>query len=839
MPPAVSPRHSIKSKITLSMLAIFLVGIWSLASYASHMLREDLRELLGKEQFSTASTMAAHISREIDDRLEALRVTAAPLTRSMMANRAGLQTYLQERPILQRLFNGGVVVMGADGTAVAEAAPAVGRVGVNYRDIASVEATLRQGATVIGPPVLGKRLGAPVFDMVVPIRDAQGQVIGALAGLTNLGISNFIDSIGGASYGPKISYMLVAKQQRQVVTATDKRRAMELLPAPGVNRLLDQFIQGHEGYDVTVNPLGTEVLAAARGIPAAGWYLAVALPTEEAFAPIRDLQRHVIEATLLLTVLAGILTWWLIKRQLDPMVAACAALARMSESDAPAAPLPITRRDEVGQLVDGFNRLLEHLNQRKDALRQSEAFKNIVLNSVAAEIAVLDGSGVIQAINEPWRRFALDNATPPGFAAPGTGVGTNYLAVCEAASGPGAELAREAGRGIRSVLKDNAANFSLEYPCHSPQEKRWFAMSVTPLGPTPIDGVVITHTNITELKLAEEALRIAAIAFECQEAIGVLSSDWKFLRVNRAFTLTTGYTEQELQGLDSALLRSERHPAPIFDAIERQVLELGLWQGDMWQRRKDGEEFPAHVAITAVRDAHNAVTHYVCSLVDTTDSQLREQKRLADEATQRDVLIREVHHRIKNSLQGILGVLRQFAQLHPETAESIRAVIGQVQSISVTHGLRGLADPASVQLCELTGAIAAQVSSLWQTPVKLDIPDCWQPCTLAEQEAVPMALVLNELIHNAVKHGGKVHGDTRISIKKGERPDQVFVTIANTGTLDAKSQRGGQSHSGLKLVQSLLPRSGVRFDQRQVADQVITELRVDPPVITLKKESLV
>lgn len=275
MPPAVSPRHSIKSKITLSMLTIFLVGIWSLASYASHMLREDLRDLLGKAQLSTVSNLTAQISREVRDRMEALKVTAAPLDQAALTNRPALQAYLRERPILQRLFNGGVVVVGADGTAIAEVAPEVGRVGVNYRDIASVAAALQHGATVIGPPVMGKRLGAPVFDMVVPIRDAQGLVIGALAGLTHLGKTNFIDGICDASSGPQISYMLVAKQQRQVITATDKRRAMELLPPPGVNRLLDQFIQGYEGYDVTVNPLGTEVLAAARGIPEAGWYLAL------------------------------------------------------------------------------------------------------------------------------------------------------------------------------------------------------------------------------------------------------------------------------------------------------------------------------------------------------------------------------------------------------------------------------------------------------------------------------------------------------------------------------------------------------------------------------------
>ena len=100
------------------------------------------------------------------------------------------------------------------------------------------------------------------------------------------------------------------------------------------------------------------------------------------------------KATLLLTVLAGILTWWwLIKRQLDPLVSTCVALAGMSQNGRPTASLPITRQDEIGQLIAGINHLLEHLSQRKDALRQSEAFKNVVLNSVAAEIAVLDRQG--------------------------------------------------------------------------------------------------------------------------------------------------------------------------------------------------------------------------------------------------------------------------------------------------------------------------------------------------------------------------------------------------------------------------------------------------------------
>lgn len=818
------------------MLALFLVGIWSLASYASHVLREDLHEVLGKEQFVTASTMAAHISREMEDRLQALRVTAVPLHLAMLNDSAALQAYLQERPVLQRLFSGGVLVIGATGTAVAEAAPVVGRIGTNYRDIPSVATVLQQGVEVVGTPVLGKRIGAPVFDMVVPIRDAQGQVIGALSGLTNLGTANFIDSIGGVNYGPKTSYMLIAKQQRLVVTATNKQRAMERLPTPGTSPLMDRISAGFEGFDVMVSPQGVELLAAARGIPASGWSLVVALPTSEAFAPIHHLQRRVVEATLLLTVLAGFLTWWLIKRQLDPLVSTCVALARMSEGEAPTTSLPITRHDEIGQLIAGINHLLEHLNERKKALLQSEAFKNVVLNSVAAEIAVLDCHGVIQAVNEPWARFASDNSLQPEFAAPNIGVGTNYLAVCEAATGLGDELAAQAVRGIRSVLDGTVSNFCMEYACHAPHEQRWFTLNVTPMGRERGGGVVITHTNISALKRAEEALRIAAIAFECQEGMVVTNAQRMVLRTNASFTRITGYANDDVVGTAFDFLRSERHDLAFVESAWETLQRDGVWDCEVWSRRKDGEMRPQWFTGTAVRDTGGAITHYVLTHVDISNEKEQEARRQSAEAAHREALVREVHHRVKNSLQGVIGMLRQCAQNNPATAESIQTAIGQVQSISVIHGLRGRAQSSTVHLCELVQAIASEVSALWQTPVAVDLPPPGCTCVLMETEAVPMALVLNELIHNAVKHGGKAHGDARVALHQGEQPDQVLVTITNSGQLADPDQRGIGTQAGLKLIGSLMPRSGVRLEHQQIGTQVVTTLLVQAPIINFTKD---
>jgi len=96
---------------------------------------------------------------------------------------------------------------------------------------------------------------------------------------------------------------------------------------------------------------------------------------------------------------------------------------------------------------------------------------------------------------------------------------------------------------------------------------------------------------------------------------------------------------------------------------------------------------------------------------------------------------------------------------------------------------------------------------------------------------VPLALVLNELMLNAVKHGGKQHQDVQITLRKGAQPDHVHITIANPGRWPASppSRTGGQG-----LVSALMPRSGATLTRTQVADRAVLRLEFSPPVIHLE-----
>lgn len=134
-----------------------------------------------------------------------------------------------------------------------------------------------------------------------------------------------------------------------------------------------------------------------------------------------------------------------------------------------------------------------------DAAAQGE-----ILDALPATIAVFDREGVVVSVNQSWRSFAERNGY---FSKLSFGIGSNYLAACESvptsADGGTGELAAQ---GIRDVLNGKLANFSMEYPCHSPDQQRWFHMTVSPVGDGP-QGAVTMHVDITQKYVAKQSLR--------------------------------------------------------------------------------------------------------------------------------------------------------------------------------------------------------------------------------------------------------------------------------------------------------------------------------------------
>lgn len=209
-------------------------------------------------------------------------------------------------------------------------------------------------------------------------------------------------------------------------------------------------------------------------------------------------------------------------------------------------------------VLAGLLEMQKKLQRYEVERQQSEAFKQTILNSVAAEICVLDRDGWILAVNEPWQRFALENAPESGIPAQGAGIGANYLAACQATQGVAALDAQRAYAGIRAVLERQMPSFRHEYACHSPQQQRWFSMIVTPLIDESLGGVVVTHTNITERKLAElkfsealaETLRLREALDNVPAYIYMKDPQSRYVYASRPTLELFGCSAAELVGCD-------------------------------------------------------------------------------------------------------------------------------------------------------------------------------------------------------------------------------------------------------------------------------------------------
>ncbi len=219
---------------------------------------------------------------------------------------------------------------------------------------------------------------------------------------------------------------------------------------------------------------------------------------------------------------------------------------------------------------------------------------------------------------------------------------------------------------------------------------------------------------------------------------------------------------------------------------------------------------------------------------DVTEQRMAEQARLRAAIDQRELLVREVHHRIKNNLQGVAGLLQQNAVRHPEVAVMLSEAVGQVRAIAQVYGLQvGMTGPLG--LAGLLRAIAQSVQLTFGQTISVAQGENGAgelPHQLPEPEAIPVALVLNELLTNAIKHGA---GGSGVRCALQANGAEVVVRIAARGRLPAgfslDQVRGGVS--GLGLVRALLPRRSAELVIEQNGDDVVAEVRLRPPSVRL------
>ena len=309
---------------------------------------------------------------------------------------------------------------------------------------------------------------------------------------------------------------------------------------------------------------GAPALLTARRTLYRGLWITTALPVERALAHWRDDRKTVVGAAfvvLVLILLGGAFALWYLSR----------------------------------------------LGQATHTLAQSKLVLDQALNSMASGFFLLDGQNRMVQWNARYEEIV------PGIRGRLTPL-MPFRQVFELVSReviPGAdETTRSAWVEARVQMLFRQERTEVHYPGGR-------AVQIS-LRRTPDGGTVCVLNDVTEEKKDQASLRIAATAFESQEGIVVTDAQRQILRVNRAFTEITGYDAADVLGRNPRIFSSGRQDQGFYRALWQSILDTGHWQGEIQNRRKNGDAFPAHLAITAVKDEEGAVSHYVATMLDIT-----------------------------------------------------------------------------------------------------------------------------------------------------------------------------------------------------------------------------
>lgn len=591
----------IHTKLTLTVSVLFAGLLLASALFTVARFREALVAEISQVQFA----MLTSVAEELDTRLATSHIVLIAAARSFpheaLKSPDRVQSELDSRADLHGVFDNHVFMFTPDGKLFAESPFAPDRRGKDFSFREYIKKTLATGKPYISDPYISTQPHKhPVIMMTAPIHGPDGKLLAILAASLDLMRDNFLGKLAERKVG-KSGYFYLTTGDRMVVMHPDRKRIFKPFQVGG-NLAYDAAVAGFQGTRETLNTYGRHMYASFKRLNQKGWLLAVNYPVEEALAPLADFQKDVLLMVLLGMAVSALLIRMLMGRLLRPMLALTRHMADLHEKKGDARQLPLVCEDETGHLTRSFNEMVLALDRQKSALENQEALYRTVVRFATDFIYWRGPEGDMRYVSEnsaqvtgyPPEDFyrnpaLLDDIVHPEDRA----IWLNHVH-------PGGDQGEQIPLEFRIVTPGGETRW-VSHLCQQVVDEQGRGL-----------GMRGSHSDISARKQSESRLRLAGAVFEsAREAIMVCGADNRIVAVNPAFTLITGYTEAEVAGRNPRLLQSGHTPADEYTEMWRCLEQHGYWQGEFFNRRKDGSDYYVLAAISAVRDEHGRVTHYV------------------------------------------------------------------------------------------------------------------------------------------------------------------------------------------------------------------------------------
>jgi diguanylate cyclase (GGDEF)-like protein/PAS domain S-box-containing protein len=319
--------------------------------------------------------------------------------------------------------------------------------------------------------------------------------------------------------------------------------------------------------------------------------------------------------TILLALMIWGLLYGLLTRRADLLVRTAEAYGRGERGKR----INLHGHDELAMIAQAVDGMLEKIEDDERILQSNESRMRAIFDAVTDALIIIDSRGAIVNCNSGFERifgYGRDEIVRQNV---------KMLMPDPYQSQHDGYLSQWRNRGF---IGDNVLGKGREL--HG-LRKNGLAFPVEVIV-SPVDGhaeqlVVGVVRDITERKLAEEGLQLAQKVFEnTTESIIISDHDNRIIKVNQAYVETTGYTQEEVVGANPNITSSGRHDKTFYQAMWKSITEQGMWSGEIWDRRKNGEVFPKWLSVNAIKNQFGRVTHYVGIFTDITNQKQTEQQ---------------------------------------------------------------------------------------------------------------------------------------------------------------------------------------------------------------------
>ncbi|ARJ67242.1 histidine kinase [Magnetospirillum sp. ME-1] len=779
-------RLGLRVRIAVAIAATCLVSIIVVVGYLRHALERQAVAQWGRERGQVAAALAAGFDRSIEEMTSDLRFVAGLPVMAELPDLERVDRGLNgipadadsaKRRILDSLLEDErfsvLFVLQPNGDHYLSHPFAVQRLlrRFNLADRSYFQEAARTGRPTVSDAFVGAD-GVPAVAIDVPRLDDQGNLILHLGGVIHL---PKLTEIFASTILPPFDMGMLVDRQGTVIAASGRGQTVES-PDQALATAAKAFMDSAAapGRAVVRNyftPAGNEEVVASFVRLHTGWTVALARPRSSFVDEITS------EVTRISAMVGALL---LVVSSIGFAIAHHIAGRWEGAQRALAAA--------HGELETRVRERTADLDSSRRELSAKSRTLETILENISQGVSVYDDDLRLVACN---RRFAELLRLPPEMTVPGTSL-EDYLRLNARRGdyGPGDPEAQVAERMA----------LARSFQPHRFQRQRTDGSALEVIGnPLPGGGFVATHTDITESKRAEEALRTLSRAVE-QSPVSVVITDPRgnIDYVNPKFVQVCGYTLDEVRGLNPRLLKSGLTPDSVYAELWRTISAGGTWEGEMQNRRKSGELFWERASISPIRSPDGAILHFLAVKEDITARKAAEDAlvtalQAAEDANRaKTVFLSHMSHELRTPLTAVLGYTEIMTSemagpMPPYHAEFI-AAIGD----SGRHLLSIIDEVLDISRIEL-GSYRISVAPCDLAAIARECAGMLRPQCIAKDiglememaESVPLVtdsravrqIVIN-LLGNAIKY---TEAGGRISVRLDGDAGETRITVEDTG----------------------------------------------------------